>query len=216
MSVVPTRKRGPYQRSRERREQIAAAVLDLVDEVGHEGVTTALVAARSGSPEATVLYHYPTKDHLLVAALERSDDLQLELAGIDARSTTLDPEELRAVADFGIRFGDRRLRLYIMLKGQAATSGHPAVDYISQRTERTLAVFAGLITARQRAGMAHPGLDPRDTARQIIALWDGLTFMRVGDRDFDIGTALVDGVRRLTGENWMQALATMNQPTAGL
>ena len=74
MSAAPARRRGTYQRSRERREQITLAVLEIVDELGHDGVTTALVATRSDTPEATVLYHFPTKEHLLVGALERTDD----------------------------------------------------------------------------------------------------------------------------------------------
>jgi AcrR family transcriptional regulator len=215
MNTAPSRKRGPYQRSRERREQIVLAVVELVDELGHDGVTTALVAARSGSSEPTVLYHYPTKDHLLVAALERMDDLEAELADLDS-DPVLDLDALRASADAVQQIGEKRLRLFIALKGQAATPGHPAADYFARRTERTMEIFARLITGRQRAGLAHPGLDPRDTARQIVALWEGLTFMRLTDPAFDVGQSLVDGVRRLTGENWMRAIATLNHPDLGL
>ena len=41
-----------------------------------------VVAARSGCSEPTVVYHYPTKDHLLVAALERMDDLEAEIQAL--------------------------------------------------------------------------------------------------------------------------------------
>jgi hypothetical protein len=54
------------------------------------------------------------------------------------------------------------------------------------------------------------------TARQVIALWDGLNSMRIHRRDFDVGQALVDGVRRLTGENWMSVRALLNQDQIGL
>jgi AcrR family transcriptional regulator len=213
---VPTRKRGPYQRTQERREQIALAVLELVDEVGHEGVTTALVAARSGTPEPTILYHYPTRDHLLVAALERVDDLESDLAGAEDPGATLDLEALRREADPTVRTSERRLRLFYLLKGQAATPGHPAVEYYERRARQAMEIFARLIVARQRAGLAHPGLDPYETARQIFAMWDGLTAMRLNDREFDIATALVDGVRRLTGENYMQMVSKLTDPQAGL
>lgn len=216
MNASAPRKRGPYQRSRERREQIALAVVELIDELGHDGVTTAGVAARCGSVEPTVLYHYPTRDHLLVAALEHIDRLEVELAHLDDTGTTLDLDALRAVADATRTTAVNRLRLFVMLKGQAATPGHPAADYFARRTEQSVAIFGRLIAGRQRAGLAHPGLDPHETARQVMALWEGLTFMRLADPDFDVARSLIDGVRRLTGENWMRAVAALNDPNVGL
>ncbi|MEV1025756.1 TetR/AcrR family transcriptional regulator [Streptomyces sp. NPDC050264] len=215
-AAARSRKRGPYQRSHERRERIALAVLQLVDEFGHEGVTTALVAAGADSSEPTVLYHFPTKDHLLVAALDRMDDLEADLSGVDDGRAALDLDSLREVANAAVTAHDRRLRLFVMLRGQAATPGHPAAEYFTRRTERALAVWSDMITKRQRDGLAHPGLDPRATARQILALWDGLVLAHFSDRDFDCGQALVDGVRLLTGQNWIEGLAMLNRPGLGL
>ncbi|MEV7015999.1 TetR/AcrR family transcriptional regulator [Streptomyces sp. NPDC093991] len=211
-----SRKRGPYQRSRERRERITLAVLELVDELGHEGVTTSLVAARSDSSEPTVLYHFPTKEHLLVAALDHSDDLELDLATAGDGELTLDLDALRAVADAAVSAHERRLRLFVMLRGQAATPNHPAAEYFARRTERAMGVWTEMISRRQRDGLAHPGLEPRETARQVLALWDGLVLARFSDPDFDCGRALVDGVRRLTGQNWIEGLAVLSRPGNGL
>ncbi len=211
-----SRKRGPYQRSHERRERISLAVLELVDELGHEGVTTALVADRSGSSEPTVLYHFPTKEHLLVAALDRSDDLQLDLATVGNGELTLNLDALRAVADAAVSVHERRLRLFVMLRGQAATPNHPAADYFARRTERAMGLWTGMVEKRQREGTAHPGLEPRETARQVLALWDGLVLAHFSDPGFDCGQALVDGVRRLTGQNWVEGLAALNRPGNGL
>ncbi|MEU0303565.1 TetR/AcrR family transcriptional regulator [Streptomyces sp. NPDC006175] len=210
------RKRGPYQRSRERRERIALTVLGLVDELGHERVTTSLVAARSGSSEPTVLYHFPTKDHLLVSALDHWDDLELDLATVGDGELALDLDALRAVATAAVSAHERRLRLFVMLRGQSATPEHPAGEYFTRRQKRAMDVWTGLIAKRQRDGLAHPGLDARETARQILALWDGLALARLGDPDFDCGGALVDGVRRLTGQNWIEGLAVLNRPGNGL
>jgi AcrR family transcriptional regulator len=210
------RKRGPYQRSHERRARIALAVLDLVDELGHEGVTTSLVAARSGSTEPTVLYHFPSKDHLLVAALDRADDLELGLSTIEGDELTLDLDNLRAKVNGTMAAQDRRLRLFAMLRGQAATPDHPAAEYFARRTERALGIWTDLVAKRQSQGLAHPGLNPRDVARQVLALWDGLALIGFSAPDFDCGQALVDGIRRLTGQNWVESLAILNQPDLGL
>ncbi|MEU5755051.1 TetR family transcriptional regulator [Streptomyces sp. NPDC047829] len=210
------RKRGPYQRSRARRDRIALAVLELIDELGHAGVTTSLVASRSGSSEPTVLYHFPTREHLLVAALERSDDLELGLATASDEEVTLDLDALRTVANAALSAHVHRLRLFVMLRGQAATPNHPAAEYFARRTERALTIWQNMIARRQRDGLAHPGLEPSDAARQVLALWDGLVLAHLGTPGFDCGQALVDGVRRLTGQNWIEGLAVLNLPDNGL
>lgn len=215
-AAARSRKRGSYQRSHERRERIALAVLHLVDEFGHEGVTTALVAAGADSSEATVLYHFPTKEHLLVAALDRVDNLEADLSSVTDGQAALDLNSLRGVANASLTDHDRRLRLFVMLRGQAATPGHPAAEYFARRTERALAVWTELITKRQRDGLVHPGLDARETARQVLALWDGLVLSHFSDRNFDCGQALVEGIRRLTGQNWIEGLATLNRSDLGL
>ncbi|MGP2442701.1 TetR/AcrR family transcriptional regulator [Streptomyces sp. JW3] len=208
-------RRGPYASTRRRREQISDAVLRLVDEHGHERVTTSLVARESGVPEPTVLYHFATKDHLLVAAMARADDLAAAAAGAEDDDSRLDPEELRRGADADPD-SEPRLRLYLMLKGQAATPGHPAVPYLRERNERSVRIFARLVARRQRDGLAHPGLDPVQAAQQITALFDGLSLMRLTNRDIDLGRLLIDGVRRITGENWMRARALLDAPDIGL
>ncbi|MGC9542104.1 TetR/AcrR family transcriptional regulator [Streptomyces sp. UG1] len=209
-------KRGLYARSHKRREQIALAVLELVDEAGHASVTTALVAQRSHTPEPTVLYHFPTKDHLLVAALERADDIAVLSADGESDEVRLDLEALRRAADSALRENERRVRLYVVLMGQAATPSHPAAEYFTRRTERGVAIFTRLVARRQQEGLAHPGLDPAQVARQIVALWDGLTLMWVNDRTLEVGWLLRDAVRRLSGENWMAARELLNRDDVGL
>jgi AcrR family transcriptional regulator len=216
VSTVVSPKRGRYARSYQRREQIAGAVLDLVDELGHEGVTTALVASRAGISEPTVLYHFPTKDHLLVAALERADDIDAGRAGADIENQALDLGALREAANSELADHERRVRLLAMLAGLAATPDHPAAGYLARRQKRAVAVFATLIAQRQRMGVAHPGLDPLDVARQVVGLRHGLVSQWLQDQTIDVGMMLADGFRRLAGENWMQARALLNRADTGL
>ncbi|MFU8946189.1 TetR/AcrR family transcriptional regulator [Mycetocola zhadangensis] len=210
MTPVSSTKRGPYAPSKKRREAVVAAVLELVDEVGHEGVTTALVSERSGVPETTVLYHFPSKDHLLVAALARSEDLRAEAVGAYGPDAFLDAEALGKLAPE--TFDDRRSRLYLMLKGQAATPDHPAAEYFVARASRQIEIFSQLLTHSQQNGLAQPGLDAVNTARQIIAVWDGLTQMWVSDPSFEIGPLLKDAIRRLTGQDLMEVQALLSRP----
>ncbi|MFJ9633570.1 TetR/AcrR family transcriptional regulator [Streptomyces sp. NPDC091280] len=209
-----SRARGPYARTAQRRRAIARAVLEIVLEKGHGNVTTAEVARRSGSREATVLYHYPTKDHLLVAALQSAED---EDSGgrTEDLSGTLDMEDLRAFA----RAAPRReaiMRLYTALAGNATVPGHPAQEYFTDHYRMGISHFARMVEQRQDAGLAHPGLDAVRVARQIVAVWDGLQAQWLVTPDFDLGDELVTAVRRLTAENWMEARRALLDPAAGL
>jgi AcrR family transcriptional regulator len=216
MTQATTVKRGPYARSHQRRQTISQAVLALIDEVGHDGVTTALVSERSRTNEATVLYHYPTKDHLLVAALERADEVKAGATGAEDPDIRLDPAVLRETANLEILENERRVRLYQMMRGQAATPGHPAAEYFTRRNVHAVAIYTRLIKRRQADGLAHPSLDPRLVAQQFLALWEGLGNLSLHDPSLDVGSALVDGLRRLSGENWMSAVNTLTQPESGL
>ncbi|ROS74651.1 TetR family transcriptional regulator [Curtobacterium sp. PhB130] len=212
-------KRGPYARSQQRRETIARAVLDIVDELGHEKVTTALVAERSGTNEATLLYHFPTKDHLVIAALEFSDSLAAHrdpTTGASALATDLDLDGLREVANARTQTELHRRRLYQVIKGQAVSEDHPAAEYIAHRTAAAIELWTAVVEQQQRSGLAHPSLDPAAVGRQVFALWEGLATMNAVDPDLDIGEMLLDGIRRLTGRNWTEMIATMTTPTAGL
>jgi AcrR family transcriptional regulator len=210
-------KRGPYARSLKRRQSIAEAVLEIVDELGYEGVTTALVAERSGSNEATVLYHFPTKDHLLLAALARLDDIAAAESGFgpdaDVENREIDPgalDKLLNSVDFPliINAGPRD-RLAAFVRGLAMTPGHPAAAYFAERDARAVSIFTRILEARQRAGLVHPALDPADVATQFIALWQGLGALSGVDSTIDANRLLDRGLRMLTGEDIMEAQRRM-------
>lgn len=207
-STAPT-KRGPYASTLKRRETIVAAVVQLVDELGHEGVTTALVSRRSGVSETTVLYHFPSKDHLLVAALAAIEEEEAAESRADLDDTLLDARSFRDLP--APDPSDPRFRLMSMLKSFAASADHPAAEYFAARNARMVQVFTKLAEHSQRAGLVHPSADPRIVARQVIAVWDGLGQLWLSEPDFDLGAAVEDAVRRLTGQNLMEvqrALAT--------
>lgn len=196
------RRRGPYARTLVRRRHIAAAVLQLVDEVGPEFVTTSQVAERSETAETTVLYHFPSKDDLLVAALELADEQGAEEGHVDEPDLRLDPDELATMYRAGSP-DDPRFRLARIVRGLAATPGTFAADYIGRRTSRQVEIFARMFDQRKRDGLAHPDVDSVDLARQTIALWEGLATVFANDPEADPGKLLADAIRRLSGESWM-------------
>ncbi|MFZ3572233.1 TetR/AcrR family transcriptional regulator [Streptomyces sp. BH097] len=185
------RRRGPYARTRERRETIAKATLALVVECGHRSVTTLGVAKRAGISEAGLLYHFPSKETLLVAALALFDEQEMSL---------LAPGESVAAAPALAVDGVRRtniVHLYASLLGEAGNPEHPAHDYFKQRWRLSRAQLARDISLLQENGEVGPAVDPKRAAALIIAAWDGLQNHWLVDPSFDIGAqlgAVIDAV----------------------
>ena len=176
--------RGPYSRTKERREAIADAALALVVEHGHRGLTTLAVAQRAGMSEAGVLYHFPSRDAVLVAALARFDALQISpLAEGEVLATA--PE--RAAANV------RRTnvaRLYAALLVEASDPDHPAHEYLKERGRAARSIHTHEIELLQKREQVPASVDARRAAAWILAAWDGLQNHWLVDPVFDIEVEL--------------------------
>lgn len=204
-------KRAPYAKSTQRKAAIAQATLEVVDEVGHSRVTSALVAKRLGIPEATVLYHFPTRAHLLLAALERSDSQYGERLRAEYADELHDPSDfVSRLARFGATEMSRR-RLYAYLLGEAADPEHPAHPYFVAHYLQARTAFARVVRQLQAEGIAHPDLDPEIVARQISAAWTGLQSQWLLDPSFDFVPIVELTVRHLTRQDSMEARQAIEQ-----
>lgn len=198
-------KRGTYQKSLARKERITRAVLDIVDESGHESVTTAGVAQATGIPEPSILYHFPTKDHLLVAAGTLADDELSARTGAESEEVRLDIETLRRVGVVHQQPNTNRIRLDTALRSLAMTPGHPAVGFIAKRNRRAARAWTRIVQRQQDDGLADPNLDPVAVAWQIISVLEGLTAFTLTEESvwaesgLKPGDLVADAILRLTG-----------------
>jgi AcrR family transcriptional regulator len=188
----------------------------LIEKDGHESVTIAKVAKSTGIPESSILYHFPTRDHLLVAAMKEIDDLGSKVSHVEDENFVFNPEE------FTESFGDRKKRshkiqlLYVWLRGQATIDGHPAQLYFRERDRRARAAWNKIARLGQAEGKFRGGLDPEVMALQILALWDGLNGYNALDAQLDIDTILSAGIRMLTGTNWQEFKKQLDDPEVEL
>jgi AcrR family transcriptional regulator len=177
-------RRGPYARTKERRRAIADAALALVVERGHRSLTTLAVATRAGISEPGLLYHYPSKEAVLVAALERFDEQQL---------SQLSPGEALESAPERAALGVRRtniVHLYTALMAEASNPEHPAHHYFKERWRVGREIPARDIALLQEAGEVDASIDPQRAATWILAAWDGLQSHWLVDPGFDIDVEL--------------------------
>lgn len=203
--------RGPYAKSADRRRVIASAALELVSEQSHTLVTMSEIAARAGVSERTLFYHFPTRDHVLIAALQLSD----ERTGADVASrddSQLDDADqivgLLARLDAEHEW---KMRLAVYLGARAQESDHPAHDHFAQHNAEAIQSFANMLRHRQSRGLAHPDLDPESVARRLVAVWDGLQAQWLIAPTFDLAAEILASFRQLSGQNVMEARKAMEQ-----
>ncbi|WP_347352299.1 TetR/AcrR family transcriptional regulator [Intrasporangium sp.] len=188
-STGQSRRRGPYAKSADRRRSIVEAALDVFAARGYQGGSLQDVADRVGMSQTSLLHYFPTKRHLLLAVLERRD----ELGRTEPRSS-----EGR---DFPTRIVDRArlnervpglVELYAILCGEAMTDGHPARDHYRDRFESLRHEYADQLRLLDARGRLRDGVDPDRAAASIIALWDGIQAQWLLDRSVDMAACLAD------------------------
>lgn len=198
MGPPDSRRRGPYAKTRERREAVLAAVFELVSAKGHRQVTTAEIAERAGTSEATVLYHFPSKEHLYVEMLAYAR-AQAESGPPPDVST---PAAVERYLDYIVAdkvVDTHQARLYTSLMAEAAFPEHPGHAAFAARNADVTRFFTAVIGDLQASGQITGSVDPAVAAQLFLAAWDGLQSHWLISQDFDLVDAVVSAFRLVTG-----------------
>ena len=209
-STTAPRKR--YAKTLERRSAVARAALDIVLEKGHRALTTAEVAARASISETAMLYHFPTRDHILVAAMELADEdyraiLTAEFHVIDGGNADWPPP---AMAHLTLD-DQATTRLFLALSAEAVNPEHPAHAYLKAHHEQVIFEFTEGVKRRQAKGIADPKLDPDRVARQMMAAWSGLRMQWLIDPSLDLTAAVSQSFLALNGYPLMKFKQEMTE-----
>lgn len=206
MTTSTRPRRGPYAKTRGRVEAVRQISYELVAESGHRRLTLAEVARRADLSEAQLLYHFPSREHLLVAALEHADH-RASAESAARGSTDRDPEAALAAAVSSQMTNRHLLRLFVTMSVEAGDPDHPAHDWATGRRERVMRAYGELLDDLQARGWAHPDVEAVPFARRLMALWDGLQAQWLIDPTFDLGAEVAAGLRLLAGHDTLQARA---------
>jgi AcrR family transcriptional regulator len=164
-AAAPRARRTQAERSAATQIRVLEATLEVLLERGYSGLTTTRVAERAGVSRGAQLHQYPTKEALVVAAVEHV--------------TRVWGEELRRQATALPAGGDRLLRVHELL--WSALSGdlfYSALElWVAGRTDpvlrETLLPFERTFIRETRAlvvEMYGPGFASRPRAREAIDL----------------------------------------------
>jgi AcrR family transcriptional regulator len=142
------------------------------------------IADAVGVSKSTLLHHYPSKDVLLSAVLAERDgaiSLHREATGVCSAG-----DLLRSLPDGAARSSRDEpglIEVYAVLSCEAVPAGHPAHDYFTTRFTGVIAYFTELFRLAQVDGDLPAHRDPAHEALWLIAMWDGLQYQWLYDRE---------------------------------
>lgn len=170
------------------REHILATATEMFGEAGYRGSSLRDIAVRAGLTHPGVLYHFPTKEELLLEVLRRRDALD----SVDSAPTT-GLDELNRLVALARENAERRgiIELFATLSAEATSPDHPAHEYFTQRYERVVDGVRAAYGQLSAEGCLRDGVAPDAAARQWVALMDGLQIQwLLNPRDTDMALVL--------------------------
>jgi AcrR family transcriptional regulator len=173
-----------YAAGRRRRVQILSDAMHLFARSGYGDTSLREIAAAVGVSKSTLLHHYPTKESLLGAVLmERDEAIRRQGEAIPGRSAA---DMLRDMPDGAVHNATDEpglIEVYAVLSCEAVPASHPAHGYFTTRFGHSLDYFRAMFRLAQDDGDLPSHRDPEREAVRLIALWDGLQYQWLYDRD---------------------------------
>jgi AcrR family transcriptional regulator len=185
--------RGSYARTKERRRAIGEAALAIVLEKGHRALITAEVAERAGLSEPGVLYHFPTKDDLLLEALRLSDEYEWSTMPLGESIRLAPARAAESLQRINI------VQLHTAMFGESSDPTHPSHEYFKERWRAGDERMSESIRRLQAAGVVDPAIEPYRVSRWIHTAWEGMQLQWLAEPDFDIAVELQLLIERLLG-----------------
>lgn len=178
-----------------RRTEILDAAEELFSEDGYRGVSMSMIARAAGISQTGLVHHFPTKDDLLGAVLDRRDErdsLQTNLGG-SLRGWDL----IRAFVDLA-RHNEAQptiVRLYASVSGEAVTESHPASAWLLRHHAATRRLLEDAVHQAVDDGDLQPEAPAASIARLLVAAMDGLQVQWLSDPQY---TAMAEDFAALT------------------
>ncbi|WP_156223188.1 TetR/AcrR family transcriptional regulator [Pseudactinotalea suaedae] len=189
--------RGPYRKSREVRQRILDAALEVFAQCGYRSGSLREIATRVEMSEAGLLHHFPSKMALLEAVLEHRDERANRIVDHEAEDGM---ETLRGMLELARLNATEPgvVELYCVLAAEATSPDHPAHDFFVARYARLRAQIRRALERARATGKLREGVDPAHAAARMIALWDGVQVQWLLDRDsLDMADELLDYLRHI-------------------
>ncbi|MGW0563100.1 TetR/AcrR family transcriptional regulator [Streptomyces sp. NPDC003016] len=166
--------RGTYSVGDDRRVRILDAAVEHFAQWGFHASSLARIAKDVGITQGGLLHHFRSKESLLVAVLERSDEQDAEK--FFTAEVTSAVECFTTLAELTAHNATRlgRTKMFNILLAEAANPGHPARAYFTRRDAEVLDSITKTLRKAADSGELKPDTDPPSLAREVVAVMDGL------------------------------------------
>lgn len=180
------------------RERVMEAALEVFSSRGFRGGSLNEIATRSGYTRAGLLHHFPSKEAVLVALLERRDAaLGITEIVVDGDLTLRELAD-RFAQDLATVLARRDLILLAhVMTAEAGGDAHPAAEWVRTRERR---LRDGLTNAAQRSidrGELPAGTNARAVAAVVLAVVEGLESQWLVDPDAVSPSEALEALRHL-------------------
>ena len=179
------RQRGSYSAGLATRESILVAAMTLISRAGYHGFSLRDVGRMVGISHPAVIYHYPSKEALLLAVVQRYEEsFGLVATRIDETSGVLVeggiiPADIAQMAVAMMRVAKRDdartiMDLDCILAVEAASPDHPAHDHFAHRFDIIHEFLESEVARLAEEGKIPGVLTPSATACALIRNWYGI------------------------------------------
>jgi AcrR family transcriptional regulator len=206
--------KGQARRGADRRRAILVAATHVFARRGYRAGGLAEVAEAAGVTPANILYHFGSKEALLLAVIEYRDERANALgADLWPNSEARALDSLRGL----VRFAEMAeaepglAKLHTMLQIENLEPGDLAYEYFQARTKRSQRWVAALLKAAQASGELRSDVDPTAKAREIVAFLEGAAVLWLLNPHLSIKTLYVNYLNGVVEE--LTAPPSRNRPT---
>ena len=190
--------RGAYSVGQATRESILSAAMVLIAERGYNGFSLRDLGRRVGISHPAVVYHFPSKEAILRAAIQRHEDMNALFrvsinedveGGFEEGGITAESFVDWAVGE--MRFAmmpeaDNAIALDCVLWAEASSESHPAHIHYKYRTAQMEEALTSMIMAFIEESRVDIGTKPRTLAKILIRYWYGsVVSARYADEPID-------------------------------
>ncbi|GAA1964326.1 TetR/AcrR family transcriptional regulator [Microbacterium deminutum] len=182
-SPARTGQRAPYANGERKRAELIGAAFAVFAEKGFQRLSVRQIAEEIGTSHTALLHHFGSKDALLEAVLERSEEAQGAW-----RETVLEERGILETVPEVMRYNARMrgvIQLDVTLRAEAVRPDHPAHAFIKRRDEAFYTSVLEELQREQELGRLKPGIDPALIARMVISLIRGIEESWLYDESID-------------------------------
>jgi AcrR family transcriptional regulator len=174
MSEKPKPKRTQAERTTQRKAQVIREAIRFFGQNGYHGAKLADIAKASGVTEPGLLYHFPSKAHLLMEVLaerDRSDRQKFDAALQDGTKAPL------ALLQDLVEYNETvpgLVQLFTVLVAESIDETHPGHEFFKQRYHTLREQSIGILEEAQARGEIRRDIPAEELVIMLFAIMDGL------------------------------------------